>query len=116
MGGLADTIAMQQKLKPQPVVHPLVRTHPDNGRKAIYFNPTKTENIIGMDPEETQDFLQGLVDRMVCPELTYTHMYRLGDLLFWDNRSALHKAEFDFDAGKYHRLLYRLIGDPEVPH
>lgn len=114
--GLADTIAMQESLKPEPVVHPLVRTHPDTGGKAIYFNPTKTENIIGMSPEESQDFLQGLVDRLVSPDLTYTHQWQRGDLLVWDNRSSLHKANFDFDAERNHRLLYRVIGGPEVPH
>lgn len=113
--GLADTIAMQAALKPEPIIHPLVRTHPDTGRRAIYFNPTKTENIIGMNPEESQDFLQGLADQLVSPDLVYVHKWQVGDLLVWDNRSSLHKANFDFDAERNHRLLYRVIGGPEVP-
>src|SRR4051812_18759166 len=51
----------QQERKPVPVLQPLVRTHPDNGRKALYFHPVKSENIVGMTPEESQALLADLL-------------------------------------------------------
>jgi taurine dioxygenase len=113
--GLADSLARQaaEKANP-PVVHPLVRTHPENGSRSLYFNPTKTENIIGMNPDESQDFLEEMVGLMVRPELVYTHKWQHGDMLIWDNRSSLHKANFDYDPNQ-HRLLLRTIVDAERP-
>jgi len=86
---------------------PLVCTHPDTGRKAIYFHPKKTENIIGMTPEDSQDLLAELMKQIVQPDNTYTHKWRQGDFVIWDNRSSLHKAGVDFDKSQ-HRLLYRM--------
>ena len=87
---------------------PLVRKNPDHGMsKAIYFHPKKTENIIGMSPEATQDLLYDLMERVVQDDNTYTHKWRQGDFVIWDNRSSLHKANLDFDHSQ-HRLLYRM--------
>ena len=105
-----------EKEKPgEAVIHPLVRTNPEDGSKALYFHPKKTENIIGLTPEASQDLLYDLLDRAVRPEFVYTHLWRKGDLLIWDNRSSLHKAGSDFDPNQ-HRLLYRLIVKGERPH
>ncbi len=98
----------------QAVIHPLVRTNPDHGTKALYFHPGRTENIVGMNPEDTQDLLRDLTKRAIRPEFVYTHMWRPGDLMIWDNRSALHKANIDYDQSQ-HRLLYRLIVKGERP-
>jgi taurine dioxygenase len=103
-----------QKLNPTPALHPLVRTNPDHGSKALYFHPNKTENIVGMSPQDSQDLLDDLVSRAVRPEFVYTHKWRLGDMLIWDNRSSLHKAHFDFDPHQY-RTLYRVIVKGELP-
>jgi taurine dioxygenase len=97
------------------VLQPLVRTNPDNGTKALYCHPSKTENIIGMTPEDSQDFLHELIDMAIRPEFTYTHQWRLGDMLIWDNRSAMHRANFDYDPNQ-HRLLYKIIIKGEQPH
>lgn len=87
---------------------PLVRQNPDHGNsKAIYFHPKKTENIIGMSPEASQDLLYELMDHVVQDDNTYTHKWRPGDFVIWDNRSSLHKANLDFDPTQ-HRLLYRM--------
>ncbi len=97
-----------------PVVHPLVRTNPENGQKSIYFNPNKTENIVGMSPEESQELLDDLLQRAMKPEYLYTHQWRKGDLLIWDNRAAMHKANYDYDMNQ-HRLLYRVCIKGERP-
>ena len=73
-------------------VHPLIRTHPETGKKALYVHPGKLERIVGRDPNESQTFINNLLDRVITPENTYRHKWRLGDLLFCDNRAVLHRA------------------------
>ncbi len=114
-GGTGTSAEAQAALKPVPILQPLVRTNPDNGTKALYFHPVKTENIVGMTPEDTQDFLDELLKQAIRPEFTYNHKWRLGDIFLWDNRSALHKANFDYDPSQ-HRLLYRVLIEGEVPY
>jgi taurine dioxygenase len=104
----------QVEQKPQPVLQPLVRTNPDNGTKALYFHPVKTENIAGMSAAESQTLLNDLLQRAVRDEFTYRHQWRKGDMLIWDNRAAMHRAYFDYDPEQY-RLLYRVIVRGEVP-
>ena len=104
----------QAERKPVPVLQPLVRTHPDNGRKALYFHPVKAENIVGMSPQDSQALLADLLERSVRSEFVYTHGWRKGDMLLWDNRAAMHKANFDYDPEEY-RLLYRVLVRGEVP-
>jgi taurine dioxygenase len=106
--GNPDTVREQREAKSDPVVHPLVRTHPERGSKAIWFHPLKTEKIFGMEPQETQDFLTELLDTAIRPEFAFVHQWKAGDMLIIDNRSALHKAGFDFDHTQ-HRLLYRAL-------
>ncbi|MPZ44155.1 MAG: hypothetical protein GEV05_12255 [Betaproteobacteria bacterium] len=105
----------QTERKPEPVLQPLVRTNPDNGAKALYFHPVKTENIVGMSPAESQALLDDLLARSVRDELVYRHTWRKGDMLLWDNRAAMHRAHFDYDPNEY-RLLYRVLVRGEVPH
>jgi taurine dioxygenase len=104
----------QAERKPQPVLQPLVRTNPENGAKALYFHPVKTENIVGMDAAQSQTLLKDLLERSVRPEFIYRHKWRKGDMLIWDNRAAMHRAHFDYDPGEY-RLLYRVIVRGELP-
>jgi taurine dioxygenase len=110
-----DILKEQLETKKPPTVQPLVRTHPETGTKAIWFHKSKTERIIGMEPQETQDFLEELLNVAIKPEFAYVHEYRLGDLLIIDNRSAMHKAGFDYDHSQ-HRMLYRMLvrGDRPV--
>ena len=104
----------QTERKPEPVLQPLVRTHPDNGAKALYFHPVKTENIVGMNAAESQALLNDLLERSLRNEFIYRHKWRKGDMLIWDNRAAMHRAYFDYDPEHY-RLLYRVLVRGEVP-
>ena len=103
-----DILREQQAAKSPPRIQPLVRTHPERGTKAIWFHKGKTENVLGMDPEQTQAFLDELLEIAIRPEFVYVHEYRLGDMLIIDNRSAMHKAGFDYDHSQ-HRMLYRIL-------
>jgi taurine dioxygenase len=110
-----DVLAEQETLKEAPVIHPLVRTHPDRGTKAIWFHTGKTEHIEGMNPVETQEFLAKLLKDSVKPEFAYTHNWSLGDMLIVDNQSALHKAGSDYDMSQ-HRMLYRTMVRGDRPY
>jgi taurine dioxygenase len=105
----------QAERKPEPVLQPLVRTNPDNGARALYFHPVKTENIVGMTPQESQALLDELLAHAVRDDYIYRHKWRKGDVLLWDNRAAMHRAHFDYDPNEY-RLLYRVLVRGEVPH
>jgi taurine dioxygenase len=110
-----DILKEQRASKKPPTIQPLVRTHPDTGKKAVWFHKSKTERIIGMTPEETQDFLQDLTDRITQPQFCYAHEYHKGDLLIVDDRQSLHKAGFDFDHSQQRRL-YRMLVRGDRPY
>ena len=67
--GNPDIVKAQLATTKPPTVHPLVRTHPETGTKAVWFHKAKTETVTGMSPEETQDFLQDLTDRITQPAI-----------------------------------------------
>jgi taurine dioxygenase len=110
-----DTVRDQLASTQPPTVQPLVRTHPETGTKAVWFHKSKTERVIGMTPEETQDFLQELTDLITQPRFCYAHEYQKGDLLIIDDRASLHKAGFDFDHSQQRRL-YRMLVRGDKPY
>jgi alpha-ketoglutarate-dependent taurine dioxygenase len=110
-----DILKSQQELKAPPMIQPLVRTHPERGTKAVWFHKSKTEKILGMTPEDTQEFLQDLTDRVTQEQFVYAHEYKKGDMLIIDDRSSLHKAGFDYDHSQ-HRLLYRILVRGDRPY
>ena len=110
-----DILKEQLDSKTPPMVQPLVRTHPETGRKAVWFHKSKTERVIGMTPEDTQEFLQDLTDKVTQPQFCYAHQYQPGDLLILDDRQSLHKAGHDFDPSQ-HRRLYRMLVRGDRPY
>ena len=81
----------------------------------MWFHKGKTETVTGMSPEETQDFLQDLTDKITQPQFCYAHEYKKGDLLIIDDRASLHKAGFDYDHSQ-HRRLYRMLVRGDRPY
>jgi taurine dioxygenase len=94
--------------------HPVVRTHPATGRKALYVNRLMTREIEGLPRDESETILQHLFDHQEQPKFVYEHVWRPGDIVMWDNRSTLH-ARTDFSAGE-RRLLRRvtILGEKPV--
>ena len=79
-----------------PVFHPIVRTHPETGRKALYFDPGKILRIEGLEPAESDALIDELTARMIQPDGEYHHQWRKGDIVIWDNRCSYHKAAGDY--------------------
>jgi len=99
---------------PNAVLHPLVRTHPESGAKAIYINPIRIEGILGLDHKEALPLLDALLEHATSERFQYRHAWRPGDLLMWDNRCLLHKANGDYDMSQV-RYLYRVMLQGDVP-
>jgi taurine dioxygenase len=79
-----------------PVLHPIVRTHPETGRRSLYFDPGKICSLVGVDDEESDALIAELKERMIVPDAEYHHMWRRGDIVIWDNRCSYHKAAGDY--------------------
>lgn len=88
-----------------PVEQPLVRTHPETGRKAIYLGD-HAERIVGMEYDEGRAFIDALNDRIVAIGRTYFHQWRPRDFMIWDNRCLLHKAG-SYDTATEPRVIRR---------
>jgi taurine dioxygenase len=93
--------------------HPIMRTHPATGRKALYVNRLMTVAIEGMPDAEGEALLNALFDHQEQPPFIYEHIWRPHDLLMWDNRCTLH-ARTDFSAAE-RRLMRRLTILGEKP-
>ncbi len=94
--------------------HPVFRTHPETGKRALYVNRLMTESIVGWDKAEGDRVLAQLFDLQENPAWIYEHVWKPGDLLVWDNRCALH-ARSDFDASE-RRLMRRCVVLGEIPN
>ena len=98
---------------PPPGIHPIVRLHPENGRKALYLNPVRMESIPGMPDDEALALIKELMAHATQKKYEYRHQWRYGDMVIWDNRSVMHQANGDYDMNET-RHLYRLmiVGEP----
>ena len=99
---------------PNAVLHPMVRTHPESGRKAIYINPIRVEGIVGMETGKALVLLDELLAHSTQPRFEYRHKWKTGDVVIWDNRCLLHKANGDYPVTQV-RYLYRLMLKGEKP-
>jgi taurine dioxygenase len=99
---------------PAPGIHPLVRTHPENGRKALFLNPVRMESILGMEDADALALIDDLMRHATQKKYEYRHKWRHGDWVLWDNRSVMHQANPDYDMSE-RRYLYRLMLQGETP-
>ncbi|MGW9263645.1 TauD/TfdA dioxygenase family protein [Gordonia terrae] len=96
-----------------PVTHPVVRIHPETGRKSLYVNPGFTSHIDGVSEAESRGILDLLYAHLTKPEHIVRHRWRLGDLVLWDNRNTLHYANRDY--GDARRVMHRITLRGEAP-
>ena len=93
--------------------HPVVRTHPETGREALYVNPGHTTRFAGWTEDESAPLLNYLFEQQVKPEYTCRFVWRPGSIAFWDNRCALHNPINDYHGHK--RLLHRITLKGDKP-
>lgn len=96
------------------VIHPMVRTHPVTGRKALYLNPNRMENVVGLERAESDALLDEVTAHAIQPKYQYRHKWRQGDIVIWDNRCTMHKANADYPEGA-RRFMLRVIVEGTVP-
>lgn len=94
------------ELATQDAIHPVVITHPESGRPALYVNPGFTLRFDGWTAEESQPLLRYLYQHAARPEFTCRLRWRNGSLAFWDNRSTWHYALNDYQGER--RLMHRI--------
>ena len=98
--------AAGSELKILSAEHPLVRTHPETGRKALYTSVAHTAHIKGWTEKESLPLLQFLWDHQTRPEFTCRFQWRAGSLAFWDNRCAMHNPINDYHG--FRRVMHRI--------
>ena len=93
--------------------HPVVRTHPETGRKALYVNPGHTMRFVGWTEEESAPLLEYLYQHQVKPEFTCRFSWTPKSIALWDNRCVMHNPVNDYHGHK--RLLYRITLKGDTP-
>ncbi len=108
-----DPMTEKQKAEVPPVPHPIVRIHPETGRKAIFLGD-HAECIEGLDYDEGRALIDELNGIITPPELVYAHSWTPGECIVWDNRCLLHRA-MPFDTAKDIRVMRRCTTLGETP-
>jgi taurine dioxygenase len=92
----------QSRINP-PIAQPVVRVHPETGRKALYIGD-KVSCLVGMTPEESKPLIEYLVGHATRPQFVYRHQWRQDDIVLWDNRCTMHIALGDYEEGETRHL------------
>lgn len=103
----------EQKRAVPPVAHPIVRTHPETGRKCLFLGD-HAETIVDLDYQEGRELVEMVNAMAIRPELTYRHRWQPRDLVIWDNRCLMHRATA-YDAARERRVMRRCTILGEVP-
>ena len=101
----------------EPIEHPVIRVHPETGRRGIFVNPGFTSHIVGVSEFESRAILDLLYAHLTKPEHIVRHRWKLGDVALWDNRSTSHYANRDYGTERrvMHRITWRGDGPVGVP-
>lgn len=96
------------------IEHPLVRTHPDTGRKALYLNFNRLDRIVGMERDESDALLDELAAEARKPQHHFAHEWTVGDCVIWDNRATMHRVDVDYPVGE-RRIMQRVLIEGDKP-
>ena len=99
---------------PAPIRHPIVRTHPDTGRRALFISVLEVIAFDGMTPEESTPILNFLYEVATRPENIYRHRWSVGDVVMWDNRCVMHYGVHDYD-DQVPRVMHRTTAAGDRP-
>jgi len=108
-----DPLTEAQRLARPPVDHPVVRTHPETGRKCLYLGD-HAEYIVGMPYDEGRALIEELNALAVHSDLSYEHRWKARELIVWDNRCVMHRATA-YDAATQGRVIRRCTVLGEIP-
>lgn len=111
---LENNDGIEIKKIPDPCLHPVVRTNPETGRKALFVNPHFVTHFEGMTEAESKPLLDYLIAHSTQPENIYRHHWRAGDVLMWDNRATMHYAVRDYSPHD-RRLMHRTTAAGDAP-
>jgi taurine dioxygenase len=105
----------EQEITETPdVEHPLVRTHPETGRKALYLNPNRQDCIVGLARAESDALLDELGAEARKPQHHFGHVWHAGDVVVWDNRATMHRVMLDYPVGES-RVMQRVLIEGDRP-
>ncbi len=107
-------LTAEQIAKNPDVIHPVARTHPITGRKALYVRAGECIGIPGMPDDEAIPLIKELSDRIIQPEFLYRHQWQVGDVLMWDNAAVQHWAPRDYEWPQ-RRRMHRTTVNGSVP-
>ena len=103
----------EEEAQTPPVTHPLVRTHPETGRKALYINPNRIDRIADLALDEGDALLDALIAHATQPAFVHVHAWQPDDIVVWDNRCTMHRASPH--EGDHPRRLLRILIEGRVP-
>jgi alpha-ketoglutarate-dependent taurine dioxygenase len=104
--GNLTPLSAEEKAAVPVVEHPMVRVHPDSGRRSLFLSPVHTSHIVGMSGADSSALLNELIAFAVQDKYLYKHRWWPGDVLMWDNRSLMHWAQ-PFDERVFRRVMHR---------
>lgn len=109
----APPMTASQRAEAPPVDHPLVRTHPETGRKGLYISH-HISRIDGLPEAESRALLAALMEHATSERFVYANRWQSGDVVMWDNRATMHRAT-EYDAAGERRVIHRTVVKGEVP-
>ena len=113
-GHKAFSLSEDQKDRLPGFDHPIVRTHPETGRKALYLGGKLLKYVIDLDADESAALLDDLYAHCQSDAFVYRHKWRVGDVVFWDNRCTMHFAQ-PYDDSTYVRHMHRTTVQGDIP-
>lgn len=101
------TLSKEIEAENPDVFHPLIRTHPADGRKALWISTGTVKEIVGMPNPEGLELIDELIEFVTQDQFVLRHKWQVGDIMMWDNRCTLHTGTL-YDDEKYIRQMYRM--------
>ena len=114
MANVGKILTEEERRATPPVVHPLVRTHPETGVRSLFVG-MYSRAIVGMPQAQGRALIKELLDFATQPRFTFRHQWQLGDLVIWDNRCLNHRAVMNYEITQYRRVLLRCVVRGTVP-
>lgn len=109
-----STRTAEEMAETPDVEQPLVRTHPETGRKGVYLNFNRLDRIVGMERDESDALLDELGEYARQPQFHHGHVWQRGDAVLWDNRCTMHRVDIDYPVGQ-RRIMHRVLINGDRP-